>query len=354
MPNIYSETQLDFIRSQVYTPCKLAGITVSPIGPYTQDDVHRLAEWMVKNAAWNNWQDWKDWGSGALNATGDGGWLWDRSQNAAGNLAGYGGLLGSTAGSIGGFALGTAAAPVAGSVAGGAAGGLAGGVTGRGLGYGIGSGIDWLMGNKPGENQPGLATTVFDPTSMVTDTAFGMIPGAGLAARPLLKGVATRTTKDILKNGVRGLARSAVKPALQSGGRTGLYKAMAANDAKKMTSQWGLKPYVATPGQTMTQRGVGMSQNVAHNAKRMVTQAAPRQMLGRQTAQWAKAAIPGSTALSIAGNMSNSLAQGQARRVPGSMLGGKPFANTQGYTQVVGNKNKGFSGVTPMNRLAHS
>ena len=353
MPNIYSETQLDFIRSQVYTPCKLAGIEVSHTGLYTQDDVHRLAEWMVKNAAWNNWQDWQDWGSGALNATGDGGWLWDRSQNAAGNLAGYGGVLGSTAGSIGGFALGTAAAPVApivSSLAGGAAGGAAGGMAGRGLGYSIGSGIDWLMGNKPGENQPGFTSTVFDPTSIAFDSAFGMIPGTGLAARPLMKGVATKATKDILKNGVRGLPGSIarlpsnlMKSTMQNAKH---YTPRVVRDAKKMTSRWGLKPFVAAPGQTMMQRGVGMAQNVAHNAKRMVTQAAPRQMLGRQTKQWMAGSIP----WSIAG----SLAQGQTNRTPGSMLGGRPFANTQGYTQVVGNKNKGFSGVTPMNRLAHS
>ena len=335
---------------------------------YTHEDIRALADILTKRAAWNNWQDWKDWGSdlgrGALNVVGDGGWAWDTGQNAAGNLSGYGGMVGSILGSTGGAVAGTAAMPGVGTVGGGVAGGVAGGAAGRGLGYALGSGIDWLMGNKPGESQmrqvqnsdgstthaaPSFLNTTFDGKAMLGDAVFGLIPGAGKGLQTAWRGVAGAGKQAVKGHLAKSLGRDVSEKSVQNfmdrTGRWGTAKALARGESREQLARWGMQPYRAPQGANLLQRGLGRTQNFARNMGRTVTTKAGLKNLGREGFQLAKWGIP----LSAAGS---ALAQTAPRA--GSQTNYNPFTNTQGFTQVVGNKNRGLSGVKAMSQEAYS
>ena len=338
---VYSQTQLEFLR----TLAKTSDVSQRR---YDEADVRVLADLMLKEAAWNNWQDWKNWGydlgKGALNVVGDGGWGWDTGQNAAGNLAGYGGMIGSILGSTGGAVAGSAALPGVGTAAGGVAGGVAGGAAGRGLGYALGSGIDWFMGNKPGENQKGFLQTTFDPGTMLGDGVFGLLPGAGKGLQTAWRGVAGVGKQAVKQHLEKQLGREVTEKAVQNfmnrTGRFGTAKALARGETKDQLARWGMQAYKPQPGAGLMQQGFGRAKNFAQNMGRAVSTKAGRRELGREGANLAKWGVP----LSMAGSAA---AQTTANQ-PGATGRFNPFTNTQGFTQVVGNKNRGLSGVQAM------
>jgi len=352
MQNVYSPTQLDFLR-------KLAAVSTVR---YTDADVRMVADFLLKQAAWyNNWNDFTsgayNLGKGALNAVGDQGWLWDTGQNAAGNLAGYGGLAGSILGSVGGAVAGSAAMPGVGTAAGGVAGGVGGGVAGRGFGHALGSGIDWLMGNKPGLSQMRQVTdadgtvrhvptswtsTVFDPTSMAMDGVFGLLPGAGKGLQYLGRGLFGAGQKAVGQHLTKTLGRevsqSAVKNYQDRLGRWGVAKAFGRGDAKDQMARWGMKPYQAPPGAGAIRQTVGRLGNYAQNMGRAVTTGAGLRGLTREGMNLAKYSIP-------LGAVGGAAQQTHNAKRQSMMQGNSPFTNTQGVTHVVGNKDRGFSGV---------
>jgi len=357
---MYSETQLEFIR-------KLAAAYSVPQRRYHDADIRILADLMLKQAAWNNWQDWKNWGSdlgkGALNVVGDGGWAWDTGQNAAGNLSGYGGMIGSILGSTGGAVAGSAALPGVGTAAGGVAGGVAGGAAGRGLGYALGSGIDWFMGNKPGESQvkqvqnadgtvsqvaPSFLNTTFNPGAMLGDGGFGLLPGAGKGLQYLGRGLTNTGAKAALRSYAarsagkalpqKVLEQSAEKGLRRLGGSWGVAKTLAARERNEAMKRMGMKAYQAPAGSTLMQQIPGRFKNFAQNMGRTVSTGAGRQALGREGLNLAKWGIP----LSMAGNAAAQTSIGSLGRQH------NPFTNTQGFTQVVSNKDRGLSGVQAM------
>lgn len=357
--NSYSETQLDFLR-------RYAGNLPAPT--YSASDVRTLADLMIKAGAWNNWQDWKDWGrdlgQGALNVVGDGGWAWDTGQNAAGNLSGYGGMIGGILGSTGGAVAGTAAMPGVGTVGGGVAGGMAGGAAGRGLGYALGSGIDRLFGNKPGESQmrevrnadgtvtkvgPSFLKTTFDPGAMVGDGVFGLLPGVGKGIQTAWRGVAGVGKQAVKQHLQRQLGRDvgerAVQDFMNRTGRWGTAKALARGETKDRLTRWGMQAYRPQPGNGLMRQGLGRMKNFSQNMGRAVSTKAGLGRLGREGANLAKWGVP----LSMAGSAAAQTATDR------SGLSGKfnPFTNTQGFTQVVGNRHHGLSGVQAMSPDAY-
>jgi len=322
MNNVYSPTQLEFLK-------KLAAADV--IQP-SRCDVRAWPDWMPKDAA----------------MIGSDGWLWDTNQNAAGNLSGYGGMAGSVLGSTAGAVAGSAAAPGIGTIGGGVAGGVAGGTAGRGLGYVLGSGIDWLMGNKPGENQKGFLQSTFSPGAMLGDGAFGLLPGVGKGLQFAARGLTNAGAKAALRNfGARimpkasqsALARYAESGLARHGGSWGVAKMLAGRERNEAMKRLGMQAYKAPAGTTGLQQIPGRIMNFGQNMGRALATNTGRQALGRQAAGLAAVGIPMSMAGSALGNGDGETANPAVSR---------PFANTQGYTQVVGNKNRGFSGVQSM------
>jgi hypothetical protein len=316
MGNVYSPTQLDFLR-------KHAAVLPVPARAYTQADVRALADQMLKDAAW----------------FGSGGTFWDTDQGFAGNFSGYGGMLGSIGGGVGGAIAGTAAAPGVGTVAGGVAGAAGGGMAGRGLGYGIGSlvdkGVNFFSGNKS-RPQPfwreGLKKT-FDPTTVAMDGAFGTLGGIG-------RGVAQGG-----KFLARGLGWTGIAGAAKANaGKTGwqLAKQLHKRDLARETarlSQMELTPYVAKPGQSTLAQVPGRLANYGKNMRVLARKVDPRTAAGRTALLRTSAPLVAGGAV-LGGLSGNAGALGNTD--------GAHFANTQGYTNVVGNKNRGLSGVTPL------
>jgi len=357
---MYSETQLEFIR-------KLAAASALPQRRYDDADIRILADLILKQAAWNNWQDWKtcgsDLGQGALNVVGDGGWAWDTGRNAAGNLSGYGGMIGSILGSTGGAVAGSAALPGVGTAAGGVAGGVAGGAAGRGLGYALGSGIDWFMGNKPGESQmkqvqnadgtvsqvaPSFMNTTLNPGVMLGDGVFGLLPGVGKGLQYLGRGLTNTGAKAALRSHAarsagkalpqKVLEQSAEKGLRRLGGSWGVAKTLAARERDEAMKRMGMKAYQTPAGTTRMRQVPGRLKNYAQNMGRAVSTQAGRQALGREGINLAKWGIP----LSMAGNAAAQSSVGSLGRQH------NPFTNTQGFTQVITNKDRGLSGVQAM------
>ncbi len=352
MPNVYSPTQLEFL-------CRYASAADQH---FTDSDIRYMADLILKHGAWyDNWGDFKNGlsslGQGAMNAVGDQGWMWDTGQNAAGNLQGYGGLVGSILGSAGGAVAGSAAMPGVGTAAGGVAGGVAGGTAGRGLGHALGSGIDWMMGNKPGLSQMRQVTdadgtvrhvpkswvsTVFDPASMATDGVFGLLPGVGKGLQYAGRGLLGAGEKAVGQHLTKTLGREATSGAIQNFqnrlGRWGTAKALGRGETKDQIARWGMKAYQAPPGAGLARQTTGRLGNFARNAGRAVTSRAGLKNMAREGVNLAKWAIP----LSAAGGAASQLALSRLRA---GMAGNNPFTNTQGFTQVVGNKNRGLSGV---------
>ncbi len=352
MSNVYSPAQLDFLRK----------FAAAPADRYSDADVRRMADFLLKQAAWyDNWGDFKSGlsslGQGAMNAVGDQGWMWDTGQNAAGNLSGYGGLIGGILGSAGGAVAGSAAMPGVGTAAGGVAGGVAGGTAGRGLGYALGSGIDWMMGNKPGLSQmrqvtdadgtvrhvpKSWASTVFDPASMTTDGVFGLLPGAGKGVQYVGRGLLGAGNKAVGQHLTKTLGREASQGTIQNFqnrlGRWGTAKALGRGETKDQLARWGMKPFQAPPGAGLARQTTGRLGNFAQNMGRTMTSRAGLKNMAREGVNLAKWAVP----LSAAGGAASQLALSRLRA---GMAGNSPFTNTQGFTQVVGNKNRGLSGV---------
>ena len=336
MPSPYSPTQLEFLRY--------------------------LAESNTKESAWyNNWNDLKgnvsNLGQGALNVVGDGGWGWDTGQNVAGNFSGYGGLIGNLLGTAGGAVAGSAAMPVAGTAAGGIAGGVAGGAAGRGLGHALGQGIDWIMGNKPGLSQmkqttdadgtlrhipKSWAETTFDPGAMIGDGVFGLLPGIGKGLQTVGRGIFGTGKQALGKHLTRTLGHEATGQTIQKFqnrlGRWGTAKAVGRGETNDQIARWGMTPFCSQSGQSLVQQGFGRLRNFAKNTGRMPTSRAGLTGLAREGTNFAKWGIP----LHALGGATNQLQN--SRSLP-SQSKNSPFTNTQGFTQVVGNRNKGFSGV---------
>lgn len=361
MQNVYSPTQLEFLRKQA------AARHTDTAARYSEADVRALAGFLLKQAAWyDNWTDFKSGlghvGNGVLNAVGDQGWLWDTGQNAAGNLSGYGGLAGSILGSTGGAVAGSAAMPGVGTAAGGVAGGVAGGAAGRGLGYALGSGIDWMMGNKPGLSQMKQVTnadgtvqhvpkhwagTVFDPASMATDGVFGLLPGAGKGLQYVGRGLLGAGEKAVGKHLGKTLGREVTQGAVKNYqdrlGRWGVAKALGRGETKDQLARWGMKAYQAPQGAGMLRQTTGRMGNYAQNMGRAMTTRSGLKSLAREGMNLALPAVP----LAAAGGAARGLRQGRRQ----SAMGGQsPFTNTQGATQVIGNTDRGFSGVGPLPR----
>ena len=267
--NDYSNTPLDFLIEWADRQQKLAS------APKSVDEIMFDLDRIAKEAA----------------LIGSDGFLWDTDQNAAGNLAGYGGLGGQWLGSVGGFLgaglLGLPSGPgaVATGIAGGAAGGAVGGMAGRGLGYGVGSAIDWAMGNKPGAQQKGLTGTVFNPGSMAMDAGFGALAPLGGSV-------------------IRGAAPAALKTFGRLGTRAGL------KDFGKgvLRGSWNLAKHPLTVAGTAVGGGLSMANGGIYD-------------------------------------------KGSSQ--PGTTPQGDPFANTKGYTQVVGTGKGGFGNVKPMAASAY-
>jgi hypothetical protein len=405
MPNLYSPSQLDFLR-------KFAEVSFRPAAPlaipsagffparfpvlYTQQDVRALADRLLKEAAWVGQGGWlwdTDQGFGQ-NLTGYGratargtkrlvntavapeGWLWNTDQNAAGNLAGYGGLAGSLVGSTVGATAGSVVAPVAGTIGGGVLGGVTGGAAGRGLGYALGSGVDWLMGNKPGENQPGLAGTVFDPMSMAGDSFAGVLPGVGkvvgqgVNTARLMTGFGKGLGQKLALPGGAGFSRSAIKASQRrllpyreaanlAGART---RQVALQEARDM----GLR--LRVPGNSSLREMRTFGKNLARPFYTQAGRAAAlpsKKMLAQMGAfnllPYAMEDRPSQGAYNTlyAGAGGAPGAAGTALQDPKERLIAQQAAqqkakNSLGFTQVVNNASRGFGGVRPMNLSAYT
>jgi len=304
MNNVYSPTQLEFLK------------------------ILAAADSMPKEAA----------------MTGSGGWLWDSDMNTAGNLSGYGGTLGSILGSTAGAAAGTAAAPGIGTLGGGVAGGVAGGAAGRGLGHAVGSAVDWFTGDHR-TGQKGFLQNTFNPGAMLGDGAFGLLPGTGKGLQFAGRGIFGAGTRAVQKQLGKGLTKPVSEAAAakmqQQLGRWGTAKALARGEARDQMRNLGMQAYKAPVGMSGLRQIPGRIMNFGQNMGRAVSSNTGRRALGRQAAGVAAVGIP----VSMAGS---ALAGGNGGNDASSSAAARPFANTQGYTQVVGNKNRGFSGVQAM------
>jgi hypothetical protein len=96
-------------------------------------------------------------------------------------------------------------------------------------------------------------------------------------------------------------------------------------------------------GTTWMQQIPGRFKNFAQNMGRTVSTKAGRRALGREGLSLAKWGIP----LSMAGSAASQASIGTLGR-------NNPFTNTQGFTQVVANRDRGLSGVRAMAPDAYS
>jgi hypothetical protein len=229
-------------------------------------------------------------------------------------------MIGSIAGMGAGAAAGSAAGPL-GTVGGGAAGSLAGGTAGRGLGHLLGSGIDWFTGDtRTGQNT--LMQNTFDPTTMAFDTAIGgLIPGGGIAGRAIFRG---------LGKGTQGAA-----------------KAMMNNPGTRFATQEAAEAFAkANPW-----RAAGLA--ARGEAVVRATQAPTRQSLAQGikslgTREGRASALRKLAPYGVMGGVGGVLNAGSGSNVSagGAKGGYNPFTTSQGYTNVVGNRNSGYSGVS--------
>jgi hypothetical protein len=217
-----------------------------------------------------------------------------------------------------------------------------------------------MMGNKPGLSQmhqvtdadgtvrhvpKSQASTIFDPTSMALDGAFGLIPGAGKGIQYLGRGLLGSSQKAIGQHLSKTLGREVSQGAIKNYqdrlGRWGVAKALGQGETKDQIARWGMKAYQVPPGAGVVRQTAGRLGNFAQNMGRTLTTKAGLKGLAQEGTNLAKYSVPLAAAGGAARQMNN--AARQSLMSPNS-----PFTNTQGVTHVVGNKDRGFSGVSSL------